>query len=67
MSFKAWLNEQADAGQRERVRRLEEKARISEAKAGKTLRRSKKHVREAARARVKAERLASQSPQGLPR
>jgi hypothetical protein len=61
MKFSDWVRKQSEAGHQNRVASLEQKAAIEEAKAGKSLRRSKPHVKEADRLRAKADRLSKDS------
>jgi quinol monooxygenase YgiN len=61
MSFwKDAFTDLAAKGRERAIEQYEDKAAAEEAKAGKTLRRSKPHVRKARAARTKAERLRKQ-------
>jgi hypothetical protein len=58
MKLSDWIRKQSEAGHQNRIANLEQKAAVEEAKASKSLRRSKPHVKEAVRLRAKAERLS---------
>jgi hypothetical protein len=60
MGFMDWLRKQSEAGRQERIRRAERGARVEQAKAGKSLRRSKPHIKAAERAEAKAACLRKQ-------
>lgn len=50
---------------KQQIRNLDERAKIEEIKAGKSLRRTKPHVREAERLRLKADKLRQDQAAGM--